>query len=422
MAMKNKLKQLRKHIVREDVDKQEKKEETIIEPSSSDIPFVEKWLEFGAKPFFFQGEYIFIREITYPLSQHHGLYPFAHLNIVANVWSQVDVQHPLSLKQKQVSELFFFDTETTGLSGGTGTTIFLLGYAHILGDEVKVKQYFLPSPSAETALYYFFLRDINQFTTSIVYNGKSFDWPQVKTRHTLLRNELPPLPRLEHFDLLHPARRLWKHKLDSVKLTKVEEEVLEIKRQGDIPGYLAPMIYFDYVERKDPQGVFEVMKHNEHDILSLITLYIHLSNQLLQGASLSIKETYEVARWYDQLGEKKVALPLYEDVSIKEQEEHDKAKMALALQYKRGQQWEKAIEQWGVVYKVGREKIKREAAIELAKAYEHRYKQFDKALQYTKQAYQWWKEKNQLVKVYNEKEKVAFEKRIKRLENKKNNK
>ncbi|WP_110112323.1 ribonuclease H-like domain-containing protein [Bacillus sp. CGMCC 1.16541] len=415
MAMKNKLKKLRKHIVREEVEKKGGKEEKVSESPSS-IPFLQQWIEFGAKPVFYEGEYIFIREVTYPLSQQHGLYPFSDLHVVADVWWQVDIQHPLSLKNKQVSEVFFFDTETTGLSGGAGTTIFLLGYAQLEGNVIKVKQYFLPSPSAETALYYFFLKDISEFTTSIVYNGKSFDWPQVKTRHTLLRNELPPLPKLEHFDLLHPARRLWKHKLDSVKLTKVEEEVLNIKRQGDIPGYLAPMIYFDYVDRKNPQGVFEVMKHNEHDILSLVTLYIHLSNQLLQGASLSIKETFEVARWYDQLGEKKIARPLYENVSAHEQEEHDKAKMAIALQYKREKQWDKCMDLWRVVYQTGCGKTKREAAIELAKVYEHRYKNFDEALACTKQAYQWWKEKNQQIKMYNEKEKLAFEKRMKRLE------
>ena len=40
-------------------------------------------------------------------------------------------------------DLFFFDTETTGLGGGTGNTIFLLGYAYIDGDGDRSQTAFL---------------------------------------------------------------------------------------------------------------------------------------------------------------------------------------------------------------------------------------------------------------------------------------
>ncbi|MDQ7863151.1 hypothetical protein RCO48_25235 [Peribacillus frigoritolerans] len=39
------------------------------------------------------------------------------------------------------------------------------------------------------------------------------------------------------------------------------------------------MIYFDFVERKNPEIMFGIMKHNEWEYLSLITLYIHLSRK-----------------------------------------------------------------------------------------------------------------------------------------------
>ena len=114
----------------------------------------------------------------------------------------------------------------------------------------------------------------------MTYNGKSFDWPQVKTRHTLVRDHVPKLPPFGHFDLYHAARRLWKHRLERLKLAVVEEEILGIHRKDDIPGYLAPMIYFDFVESGQPDGMLGILKHNENDILSLVTLYTHLTYQL----------------------------------------------------------------------------------------------------------------------------------------------
>ena len=174
----------------------------------------------------------------------------------------------------------------------------------------------------------------------VTYNGKAFDWPQVKTRHTLIREHVPKLPPFGHFDLYHAARRIWKHRLERIKLSIVEKEVLGIERKGDIPGYLAPMIYFDYVERKNPEGMLEILKHNEIDILSLITLYTHLSFQLLGlDNQQTTKESYEVGRWYSYLGETEVAEKVFTKVSTGMEEEALKAKHALAFQSKKKKNW-----------------------------------------------------------------------------------
>ena len=107
------------------------------------------------------------------------------------------------------------------------------------------------------------------------------------------------LPAFGHFDLFHASRRLWKHKLERLKLSIVEKEVLGIERKDDIPGFLAPMIYFDFVESKHPEGMLGILKHNEIDILSLVTLYTHLTFQLLWIRSAANKtESYEVGRWF----------------------------------------------------------------------------------------------------------------------------
>lgn len=110
------------------------------------------------------------------------------------------------------------------------------------------------------------------------HNIKAFDWPQVKSRHTLIREHVPKLPPFGHFDLYHASRRIWKHKLERLKLSIVEKEVLEIHRIDDIPGFLAPIIYFDYVERKNPEGMLGILKSLILDWIAPISLSISSSS------------------------------------------------------------------------------------------------------------------------------------------------
>lgn len=134
----------------------------------------------------------------------------------------------------------------------------------------------------------------------MTYNGKAFDWPQVKTRHTLIRDRLPKLPEFGHFDLLHGARRLWKHKMDRVSLGTVEKEELGIRRLEDTPGYLAPMLYFHFIKAQEPDLLKGVLHHNEMDVLSLISLYIHMSKKSFQN-HMRQKNTVKPMLWRNGL-------------------------------------------------------------------------------------------------------------------------
>lgn len=137
---------------------------------------------------------------------------------------------PVNSERPSSRGFVLFDTETTGLGGGVGNTIFLLGYASVSRKGVTLKQHILPDPGGEIALYKSFLESID-YTTMVTYNGKAFDWPQLQTRHTLIREHLPKLPPFGHFDLYHASRRLWKHKLERTKLSIVEREVLGVKER-----------------------------------------------------------------------------------------------------------------------------------------------------------------------------------------------
>jgi uncharacterized protein YprB with RNaseH-like and TPR domain len=384
MSLKNKLNRMKKHLGTEQVQLEKKEFPLQKEP----IPFLEEWKDFGAKPYYFEGEYILIREKEFPLTTFHGLYPLGDLQEVVRGWNDSTFTHPLSVAGFQSEELFFFDTETTGLGGGTGNTIFLLGYARVFQNKVLLRQLFLPSPASEVALYHYFLQEVD-YTTLVTFNGKAFDWPQVKTRHTLIRDEVPKLPKFGHFDLLHASRRLWKNEYESLKLNMVEKQILNITRDDDIPGFMAPMIYFHYLEDQNPEGVFGIMKHNETDILTLITLFIHISNKLLQADKGSDTELFEVARWMDSVGEHQTATKHYYEIVNNKGKNAQAAKLALAAACKREQRFEEAVRLWKdlCVEEQGSQTEKIMAATELAKYYEHKKKEIKDALHYSMLAF-----------------------------------
>lgn len=388
-------------------------------PQKIEIPHLEEWTNFNTTPYFLDDQYCLIREKRYPIDTKRGKYAFSHFLQAVSAWQDSTVEHPLSTKGFQATELFFFDTETTGLGGGAGNTIFLLGYAYIEKDEVVVKQHLLPEPGGEVPLYDSFLKSID-YTTLVTYNGKAFDWPQVKTRHTLIREHVPKLPQFGHFDLLHASRRLWKGELESVKLSIVEKEILGIEREDDVPGFLAPMIYFDFVDTKNVDGIMKIMQHNEDDVLSLIILYTHISFQLLgldRGQSKT--EQIQVGKWYSSLKQTNQAIKVYEQALDKfDGKELWQAKYDLAMQYKKQKQIEKAIPIWLEIVKKGRGIVKVNASIEMAKYLEHDEKDIHSAMDMTKEGIYELETIQKISKNIPEKLKFDLQKRMNRLEQK----
>ncbi|MEH7129618.1 ribonuclease H-like domain-containing protein [Neobacillus drentensis] len=384
MSLKSKLNRLKPHL---SVGNPSEKNSTLPpQEASIEIPFRERWEQENVFPYFIDKDYCLIREVKYPLSYQHGHYCFRDFLTAVDIWNQQPVNHPLSAEGHQAEELFFFDTETTGLGGGVGNTIFLLGYASISGDSLILRQHILPHPGAEVPLYQSFLEKVN-YKTLVTYNGKSFDWPQVKTRHTLVREHVPKLPQFGHFDLFHAARRLWKHKLERLKLAIVEKEVLGVERVDDIPGFLAPIIYFEFIDSKQPDGMLGILKHNEIDILSLITLYTHITFQLCGADKTQTRpESYEVGRWFAALGEKNEAKKVLTKLATGKDFTSYQSKYALALQHKKDLNWECARNMFSDVVDSGDDRLMLEACVELAKIHEHRLKDYPLAKDYCQKA------------------------------------
>lgn len=167
----------------------------------------------------------------------------------------------------------YFDTETTGLSTGAGTMVFLAGLGHVSGERLVVRQLLLPDYPHETALLRLVASELGQRTRMVTYNGRGFDLPLLSTRLTLngLFGELASLPS-RHDDLLPVARRLFRRPLGGARLADVEAGVLGVRRASDCPSSEVPARYFGYLRGGTPGLLAEVLDHNLQDIASLALL------------------------------------------------------------------------------------------------------------------------------------------------------
>ncbi len=165
--------------------------------------------------------------------------------------------------------LVFFDCETTSLSGGAGNIVFLFGLGYLEDAGIAVEQFFLEDFPDEPAFVDILADRLRPEFTYVSYNGRAFDAHLLRTRFLL--NGVP-FPIRRQVDLLYPARRLWRRRLESCSLGSVEAHVLGIERTEDLPGAEVPERYFDYLRRGDPTVLSPVFAHHLSDIVSLVLL------------------------------------------------------------------------------------------------------------------------------------------------------
>ncbi len=194
-----------------------------------------------------------------------------------------------------LSRAAFLDTETTGLAGGTGTAAFLIGLGFLEGDRFVVRQYFMRDYHEEPALLASLAADLRRFDALVTFNGRMFDVPLLETRYRLDRARFP-LDGAPHLDLLLPARRLWKARLESCALQSLEVALLGLRRHDDVPGEAIPGIYFDYVRRRDARALARVFTHNRTDIVSLAALALHACRWVEGGEAEDPRDIFSLAR------------------------------------------------------------------------------------------------------------------------------
>ena len=324
---------------------------------------------------------VFSSNHNYAEDHIHGtvpLKPISRFDVLAQ-WAQA-----AELADSSISDFIFLDTETTGLSGGTGTIPFMIGAARFIQDQFVVEQFFLRNPSEEKAQLAALTKFVDGGQAIVSYNGKSFDLPIINTRYIL--NRLGnPFDEMAHFDLLHISRRVWKRRLKQCNLGNIEKEILQFQRSGeDAPGYLVPEFYRDYLLNGDGSQIAKVFYHNEIDVVSLSALFTSLAailedpspNNLAHAADI-----YSLGKLMESLNKEEVAANLYAADGLLETE-GDELLLSLlsrAKIFKRHKNYEQALPLWQESHELGSP----EASLELAIYYEHLAKNLPKALFYT---------------------------------------
>ncbi|MDO4987868.1 MAG: ribonuclease H-like domain-containing protein [Synergistes sp.] len=186
-------------------------------------------------------------------------------------------------------ECVFLDTETTGLSGGTGTYAFLVGIGLCKENALHVVQLFLAGPAWERNWLAALEAELPDGCSLVTYNGKRFDLPLLRTRYTLSR-AVPSWNNAPHLDLLMLARRFYRHRLASCSLSSMEQNVLGLKRSGeDIPGSEIPWLYTKFLSTQDASSLRGVFYHNTLDIVSLAALQLHIA-EMAEGTCLCAED------------------------------------------------------------------------------------------------------------------------------------
>ena len=332
----------------------------------------------------------FVVEQRYPLGHAHGN---AALQITASLERLADWSGDARLRLIPPHGLAFLDTETTGLAGGTGTYAFVIGVARIIDDELHIRQFFMRDPLEEPAQLIAFEAFLAPCQAIVTFNGKAFDAPLLATRF-ISHGLRAPFLDLVHVDLLHLARRLWRDRLPSRTLGNLEVQILGALRSAqDIPGWMIPSIYFNYLHTGDTSQLKDILYHNRMDVLSLVALLDHvgwlLADPLQYGSQFGI-DLIALGKLFEDLGHLDTATQLYVHGLEHEDARNDllppeallQALQRLAAIHKRQANLEAAIQLWEQAARHAHI----EAHIELAKTYEHQLKDYPLAIYWTETA------------------------------------
>jgi hypothetical protein len=285
----------------------------------------------------------------------------------------------------------FLDTETTGLAGGTGTYAFLVGIAWWDAGGLQVEQFFMRDFGEEHSLLLALGERLRERPVLVTFNGKTFDWPLLETRYRMTRAIHAETLRA-HLDLLHPARQLWRMRLQSVRLTELEKHILGWDRGPDLWGAMIPQLYFDYLRGGAAQPLADVFRHNQQDLRGLAALSGKMMSLLAEPetAECEALDLFGLSRLLRRRGEMARSRQLYERAlaSGLPSELDRAARRELARLAKRERDFGRATQLWNEI--VGSDNDNADAGLEayeqLAMYYEHQAREPERAAALTREA------------------------------------
>lgn len=279
----------------------------------------------------------------------------------------------------------FLDLETTGLSGGAGAYAFLAGLGLCGETSFKVIQLFLTGPAWENNWLEALEAELPDSFSFVTYNGIAFDMPMLRSRYTLARRP-PPWNGAGHMDLLLLARHFYRKRLPSCSLSSVESSVLGVKRSGeDIPGSEIPSIYSGYLSTNDAAPLHGVFYHNRLDIVSLAALQTKIG-ELVAMENCSGEDLVRCGDLWYIMGRIEYAEAAWR-TALGQEDGICGASLRLADQSKRSGNFEGAKKHLELALEYDRHPL--ETLESLAKLEEHRFQNYETALEYAEQALLW---------------------------------
>jgi uncharacterized protein YprB with RNaseH-like and TPR domain len=273
-----------------------------------------------------------------------------------------------------LSRMVFIDLETTGLSGGAGTVAFLVGLGFFDLGAFQVRQFLLTSHAAERALLAAVSECFEGVDLIVSYNGKTFDVPMMETRWVFHRMEMP-LDGIPHFDMLHPARRLWKFRVSAAgdfddagcRLSTLERTLFDVRRVGDVPGSEIPRRFFQFLRTGDPRPLEPVLEHNRLDLVSLAAVTARAVRLTEDGveACRDSSEALALGRVYERAGDLMRAESCYRRATRSKQADvRAEGLYRLALRCRRDRRFHEAAEVWRELRAFGESKSSRSQMLE----------------------------------------------------------
>lgn len=277
-----------------------------------------------------------------------------------------------------VRRILFLDTETTGLSGGAGTVAFEIGIGYIDDRGMVIEQYVMRDYAEEAAMLAHIAQKISHFDTIVTFNGKTFDLPLLESRLIMSRIRLP-LTQMPHLDLLHAARRVYKLRLGRCNLAALEEAVLGLRREDDLPGAQVPKRYFDFIATREFALLEDVLRHNLEDVISLARLTGSLCSAFRAPQEIEYpQDLLGVGRTLMRGGHTAKARTCFTILGYSKLSAE--AHQYLSSSYKKDREWELAASSWQDMI------VRGEGGtwpyIEMAKYYEHIRRDPSRALIY----------------------------------------
>ncbi len=166
------------------------------------------------------------------------------------------------------ADLLFLDIETTGL--WASQPLFLIGLLYRRHGRIHINQSLARHYREEKAVLAAANDLFQEFKVVVSFNGKRFDIPYIYGRS--IEHRLFYSYPHHQVDLLHHARRRCRDSLPDCRLATLEEHLLDLRREGDIPGYLIPAVYHRFAQKQEAGLIQPVIEHNKMDLLAMAKL------------------------------------------------------------------------------------------------------------------------------------------------------